>query len=219
MHRGLLYYLLLMFFVDRLSAYIVYFIPSNHIVLPIYALVEVLFFTWFYNYQLFEKPKVPLLLLGVSGAIYICWELVFDFMISVKSAEDFQPYCKVVDNFVIIVFALIYLHKKMSHYTDARWDNLWLNLSVLIFYTCTLIIFLPFNFLVNAASNVTFYFWMLNVILVIMFYGFAGLLIFKQGRAATAAARQFGAVADKKAGTIKRALNIISLRSNIIFKK
>lgn len=220
LYRSLLCYLALMFFVDRLSAYIIYFIPSNHVVLPIYALLELLFFTWFYNYRLFTKPRLYLLLLGGLGSVYIVWELIFDFVINYKGTQGFQPYCKVVDNFIIIIFALNFLYKKMTRFTETRLDNLWLNLSALVFYTFTLIIFLPFNFLVNADSESKFYFWTLNVVLVLFFYGFIGTRIFLFGYRSTRAQRPVTHAGAKAGGTLlKRITHTIASGRAPIFKK
>lgn len=219
LYRGLLFYLFLMFFTERLAVYIVKFIPSNHVVLPIYSFLELAFFTWFYNFRVFKKPKALLLLLGIAGGLYISWELVFDFILNVRDVRTFQPYCKVVDNFVIIIFALSYLHKKMSRYDETRFNNFWLNLAVLVFFTFTLVIFLPFNFLVNASSNVIFYFWTFNIVLVTLFYGFIGVRIFMYGRSITLAEREAVFTDAKERPLLVRIINNIAAGSVGIFKK
>lgn len=219
LHRGLLLYLFLMFFTERLSVYILKFIPSNHVVLPIYAFLELAFFTWFYNFRLFSKPKVPLLLLGAAAGLYISWELIFDFILNVRDIRTFQPYCKVVDNFVIIIFSLSYLHKKMSRYDETRFNNFWLNLTVLVFYTFTLVIFLPFNFLVNASSDVIFYFWAFNVVLIILFYSFISVRIFMYGRSITLLQREALSTDARERPLLLRIINNITAGSMGIFKK
>jgi hypothetical protein len=219
LYRGLLLYLFLMFFTERLSVYILRFTPSNHIVLPIYAFLEVVFFTWFYNFRLFTKPRRLLLLLGFAGSLYIGWELVFNFILKSRDIRTFQPYCKVVDNFIVIIFALSYLHKKMTRFSETRFGNFWLNLAILVFFTFTLIIFLPFNFLVNASSDVIFYFWALNIVLVILFYSFISIRIFLHGRAVTLAERNSIPAEGKEQSLLIKVINTIVAGRAGIFKK
>lgn len=171
--KNIMAYLALMLFTEGLSLLLGFvFKVRNLIVLPVYSLIELCFFLYLYNANLFGKRHKVINVIGIVGALYILAELINDFILNSISPAEFQPYAKVVDNFIIVMLALTFLYEKMSTYTESRWENFGLNIVFLVFYTLNTIIFLPFNFLVNENSGVKFYFWAGNIILAIIYYSY-----------------------------------------------
>lgn len=119
---------------------------------------------------MFRKMHLPLLLLGILGVIYISGEILLYYVFKPVTVKEFQPYAKIADNFVVILMALAYIHERMDGFLERDWGNFRLNMAFLVFFTLTSIIFVPFNFLINAHSNVKFYFWACNGTLIILLY-------------------------------------------------
>ncbi|KAF2519586.1 hypothetical protein E0W68_04375 [Flavobacterium salilacus subsp. salilacus] len=182
LHKTIFFYLLAMLIVDIVSRLLKYFYFNNQIMLLVYSLIELFVFVLLYRNYLFSKKNKILIFTGYLGTIYIIGEIVYYFIINDTKPEQFQPYAKVVDNFIIILLALTFLYEKMNSFKESRWDNFRLNIVVLVFFTLNTLIFLPFNFLVNEASGIKFYFWACNLILVVIFYGFLISEIWRNGR-------------------------------------
>lgn len=179
-HVSILYYMLAMLCVDLISRFFWRY-GNNHIVLLAYSLIEVIGISYFYYKLLLTKKYILTFVINAFVIIYIAWEL-FSYLFFGTDVQHFQPYAKVVDNFMIILLALSFLYEKMNSYKESRWDNFRLNIAVLIFFTLNTLIFLPFNFLVNEKSGIKYYFWTGNVILLLLFYGFLTWLIWQNGR-------------------------------------
>ena len=170
--KSFLFYLALMAFTEFISNYVGQTFGSNHMILPIYCLVELSFFFYLFKKYLFKKQHFVATVFGVIGLAYIAFEFIYNFIYHHVSPQEYQPYAKVVDNFVIIIFSLTYLLEKMSTYSESRWDNFSFNIGLLIYFTLSTIFYLPFNFLVNERTGLKFYFWISNVILTYAFYTF-----------------------------------------------
>jgi hypothetical protein len=107
LHKNVLYYLVLMLCVDILGRVLAAIYGANIIVLPLYSLVEMLFFLYFYNKYLFFKPSRIFIFLGIAGTLYIIAEITQYFILETLNLKQYQPYGKVVDNFVIILMTLM----------------------------------------------------------------------------------------------------------------
>ncbi|MXN91086.1 hypothetical protein GR160_07570 [Flavobacterium sp. Sd200] len=158
---------------------------NNFIVLLVYSLIELVFFVYFYSRFMLNKPNKIIIGLGAVAAVYIVAEIV-QYFANPMYIKQFQPYAKVVDNFVIIIMALAFFYQKMRSFNETRWGNFKLNTVLLIFFTLNTIIFLPFNFLVNDSSGVVFYIWTANGLAISFFYLYLFSLIFKNGKTALA---------------------------------
>jgi hypothetical protein len=166
-------YLILMLGAEVLS-YILGFVfkVSNHIVMPIYSLVELVFFYCFYKRFLFKKLPGYLMICFFAALFYILFEIFYNFIYTYVSIKNYQPYAKVADNFFIILMSFGFLYEKMNNYDESKWDYFRLNIMILSFFTLNTIIFLPFNFLVNETTGLKFYFWMANLVLLFTQYGY-----------------------------------------------
>jgi len=181
MHKSILLYMVLMLGVDLASRFLGSS-GNNLIVLPIFSLIELSFFVFFYNKYLLSQPNKILIGMGVAGALFIVAEILQYFVFNTLNVKQFQPYAKVADNFIVIIMALVFFYQKMNSYSETKWDNFKLNIAILVFFTFNTIIFLPFNFLINESSGVKHYFWIGNLIMVLLFYIYLTSLIWKNGR-------------------------------------
>ena len=186
LHKSILVYLFLMFSVDIVCRIIEKYNHTNIIMLPIFSLVELLYFMHLYNRYLLKKPSKILIGLGSIGIIYICVEFLQYFVFNTLNIKQFQPYSKIVDNFIIIVMALVFYYQKINSFNETKWSNFKLNTAILIYFTINAIVFLPFNFIINENIGVRFYIWTINVIIILLFYSYLTFLVWKNGRRAIA---------------------------------
>jgi len=182
LYKSVLYYLLLMLLVDLTGRILSRTTGTNVILLPVYSLIELCFFFYFYKKHLLRTRHNVVTALGYAGIIYITGEIAYYFILNTFDIKQFQPYAKVVDNFVVILFSLAFFHEKINRFRDSRWDNFTLNIVLLIFFTLNLIFFLPFNFLINEKTGLKFYFWLGNLIITLVFYIYLICLIWSNGR-------------------------------------
>lgn len=174
--RYLWMYMGLLLLCQEVSDYVGEVFKNNHIMLPIYCMAELGFFIAFFNGYLFKKFRVLPLAAGALAMVYIVVEFVNNFVVHYVTPKDFQPYCKIADNFCIIIYCLLYLFEKMK-YHKARTVKFSLTVGLLINFTLSSLFFLPFNFLVNQESALTFYFWIGNVTLLVLYSGFLSFFI------------------------------------------
>jgi uncharacterized membrane protein len=116
--------------------------------------------------------------------LYIVVEFFEYFIFGTLDIKQFQPYSKIVDNFIIIVMALVFYYEKMNSFNETKWSNFKLNTAILIYFTINAIVFLPFNFIINENIGVRFYIWTVNVVIILLFYSYLTILIWKNSRRA-----------------------------------
>ncbi len=175
-HKSITSYLLVMLCVDMTGRLFEYYNGNNLVVLLVYSLVEMMLFVYFYFKYLYKSRYVLLIGFSIIAAAYIVWELIY----FSRDVKQFQSYAKVVDNFVIITLALVFLNEKIRNYKESKLDIFYLNSAVLIFFSVNLIFFLPLNFILN--EKMGFYFWLFNLISTVSFYLYLTHLIWKNAR-------------------------------------
>jgi len=176
-HKGITCYLLVMLCVDMTGRILEYHSRNNLVVLLIYSLVEMLFFVYFYYKYLFKSRHRVLIGLSFLAAGYIIWELIY----FSQDVRQFQSYAKVVDNFVVITLALVFLSDKIRDYKESKLDTFYINAAILVFFTINLIFFLPINFTLNESAG--FYFWLFNLVTTVSFYLYLTFCIWKNRKA------------------------------------
>jgi len=181
LHKSISCYLFLMLCIDAACKIIPYFIGSNLIILPIFSFIELLFFVYFYNKHLLSKPNKIIIGLGLLGMLYIITEFFQYFVFNTVDVKQFQPYAKITDNFIVIIMALVFYYQKMNSFNETWLTNFKLNTVILLYITVNAIIFLPFNFIINASGNAKFYIWTINVAFILLFYLYLTILIWKNG--------------------------------------
>lgn len=179
LHKTIAFYLFLMLSVDITSRFIKEIFSTNLIMLLIYSFVELLFYLYLYRQCLFKKKYLSLSIIGVVGLLYILGEILLFVVFKELNPKEFQPYSKVVDNFIVILMALLFFHEKINAFNDTKWTNFRLNIAILLYFTINLLVFLPFNFLVNESTGLKFYFWTINLIITVLFYIYLTSLIWQ----------------------------------------
>ncbi len=170
-YKFLTIYILIMLCVD-LSTRFLSMYTNNFILFPLYCMLELLFFVYFFTNFFLAKRKKLFMILGALGAVYIFAELLLYFIIDELNIKQFQPDAKVVDNFIIILMCLAFLLEKVNAFKQMDKKLFQLNIVILIFFTVTILVFLPFNFLVNENTGLKFYFWLINIISLVLFYSY-----------------------------------------------
>ncbi|UUC44947.1 hypothetical protein [Flavobacterium cerinum] len=151
---------------------------NNLIFIILFSLLELIIFAILYQFCFFEKKSRTLFLLTLVASGFIIWELS---SLHKVAPQQFQSYSKVMDAFVILLFALAYFFQKVGKYKTTQTEQLRLNAAILIFFSLHLLFFLPINFLINVSSGLKFYFWTANLVLTLFFYAFINWEIWKNG--------------------------------------
>lgn len=180
-NRSITVYLIVMLCAEIASNIISLFLPNNIVGFPVYCLVELCLFVYFYNTYFLSKRYVALIVLNILAILFILWEIV---TFSFTSAKDFQSYAKVFDNFSVILLALTYSYEKLEQPNAAKWTNFRLNTVILIFFTINLILFLPFNFIINDNAGIQFYFWQGILLTTVAFYAYLAYLLLQNSKKA-----------------------------------
>jgi hypothetical protein len=185
LHKSLRTYLFLMLVVDITSKVLGRVYNNNLILLPIFSFVELAFFIYFYNVYLLKKRNYVLMGIGLTGLMFIIAEFLQYFIFNTLDIKQFQPYAKVTDNFIIVLMALTFYLQKMNDFRETKWDNLRLNTVILIFFTLNAIMFLPYNFIINSTGDAKFYIWTINMIIMLLFYTYLAIAIWRNCRSKT----------------------------------
>ena len=167
-----------MLLVDVSSRIFEYYYKNNLIILVLYSLSELLLFIYFYYKYLFKSRHRVVFAICSLSVLYILWELITFKRLETK---DFQSYAKVADNFAVISLVLAFYYERINRFKESKWDYFQLNAVILVFFSMTLIFFLPFNFIING-SGLQFYFWLGILVTTILFYLYLTWYLWKNGR-------------------------------------
>jgi hypothetical protein len=179
LHKAIMVYLAMMLVTDVLCDYVGHKYGNNFIILHIYSFAELAFMIYLYQKMLFRKRHTTLLIMGIMALLYIITEILVLYVFNSIVVKDFQPYAKVVDNFMIILMAFAYLQERISRYREIEWGNFRLNMAFLVYFTINTLFFVPLNFLINAGTDVKFYFWTGHVALLLLLYLYLSLKLLK----------------------------------------
>ncbi|OJJ20595.1 hypothetical protein BKI52_19265 [marine bacterium AO1-C] len=150
----------------------------NLFVVPFFAITELIIFSAIYYLHLLKRsPKV--FLLGLFGAMLIIMDILFLSQLFV--IEQYQTYSKVISDFLIIVYCLLY-YRQLLKTNEPNAFYLKLNAGVLSYFVINLLIFSSLNFLVNESINLVIVFWVLNVVASSAFYLFLTYQIWQHGK-------------------------------------
>ena len=181
--KKLVLYLVLMGLVEVLSYFMGYVLKiSNYILLPFYCFLELSFFLYLYKRFFLKRNFFIFNIVGLLALTYILGETLWFFVLNKSDTANFQPYCKVADNFIIICLALTFLYNKMAEYNETRWDKFWINIVFLLYFTFDMLFFLPFSFIVSANNNIKFIFWILHQMALLALYSYLLIQVIKDVR-------------------------------------
>ncbi|RYD86285.1 MAG: hypothetical protein EOP54_30595 [Sphingobacteriales bacterium] len=175
--------MLLMEFLGHLFSNLLF--GNNLMLLHIYSFTELAFMLYLFKKHLLRQMHPVLTVIGYAGLAYIVAEMLLIFVFEGLDVKQFQPYAKVIDNFITIVFTLAFLHETMSRFSEMQWGSLRLAMVFLVFFTLNTLFFLPFNFMVNEGTGIKFYFWTGHIVLVLCYYLYLTVEIWRNGRTQT----------------------------------
>jgi hypothetical protein len=181
-HLSLLIYLALMLAMEFSTTLVGRLLGNNHMVLPVFALTELCFFAYFYRrFFLLEKFRRVFLPPFVAASLLIIIEFIYYFTLHKANPHVYQPYSKVAENLVVLGMAFVVLNDTMSG-KDAgtTYQGFWFNIAVIMYFSFSTVFFLPFNFMVNAPTDIKFAFWMTHTLSIIGFYGFLTVRILRK---------------------------------------
>lgn len=177
-NRLLLFYIIVSLAFDLLSRIIGEINGNNLILWPLLGLMELLIFSKLYL-KLIQGKKRVLTLLAAIGAVYMLAEIAF---IDSGNQTSFQPYSKVVASFLIVLMVCIYFLQQIKQEQKIVKPHLYLNFAILIFFALNLVLLVPLNFLINQASDLTFYVLFIYMIVNLIFYTYLIYFIWKNGK-------------------------------------
>lgn len=177
--KWLVIYLIVALIFDFSSRYIGTFYKNNLILIPAFALVDLSFFTVIYSKFLIKKNRhyfsLPFLLLS----LFILYEII---VLRKVDAADFQSYSRIFVNFYITLLSIIYYVNNLTDLTVKSKDKMKLNQIILMYFTLSLVLFLPNNFTINTGMDLKFYIWLLILLITLLFYIFITLQIWRNGK-------------------------------------
>lgn len=180
--KYVLLYFVMALAADGISRILATQFGNNLIMIPLYGLLEILYFLILYYFILkIVKSNLwlALLLMTLSFTIY---ETINS--LNVEPA-NFNSYSRVMAAICIVLSAIAYYIKNIKLNIKNITGELRLNTFIFIFYSLNLLFFLPLNFLINLDSEVKYYFWIANLLITILFYISLIYWIWKHGRIQT----------------------------------
>ncbi|MFL9842846.1 hypothetical protein [Flavobacterium rhizosphaerae] len=177
-YRSLSIFLGLMLIIELAMRLLGNILGYNYIFQPYYAITEIAFFIYFYNKYLLSKKYKALLALQVFICVYDMAEILY-YAFNPVSPAQFQSYGKPLGNFLVIIMVLTYFYEKINSFDAHRAKHIGFNLMVFLYFSCSTLVFLPFNFMLNESTGIKFYFWTFNAVLIFIFYSYLCLQIIK----------------------------------------
>lgn len=182
MFRTLYVFILIMTITEWGVAYYAQIMGSNAILFAGYCIIEICFYNYFYNKHILYKKNKFAIGLSALAIAYIVFEWTNNFIFKTIDHIQYQPYCKVISNFIIVIYTLIFFYEIANSYKAVEQERFRLNIAILITYTLTALVFLPYNYLVNEKTGINFIFWTLNVLITFLFYGYLIIMLWKNGK-------------------------------------
>lgn len=179
-HRLLIVYLVVAFITDLLLRYFGFVSKRqyNLFIVPFFAFVELLIFGFVYYHTFFSKATKILWIVLSFVVLLIVDALFFSHLFD---AKKFQTYSKVITNFAIIAFCLLFYWQELKSDMPNR-NLLILNAGVILYFAVNLIIFSSLNFYVNAPMYLLAAFVILNILSAVFFYLFLIYHIWQRGK-------------------------------------
>ncbi len=177
-YRVLLLFIVLSLLAD-ITARILGEIYNNNLIITMgFPLIEIILFTFLYQKQLFSKKSIPLLTLSVIGSIYCLYE-ISNFRMS--NVTEFTSYSKTFINITIIAMCIKYFFEVIEKNQTISSGISKLNSANLLFFSYSVIYFIPINFLINVSWDLKYWFWFVNILVHLAYYIFISREIWKNG--------------------------------------
>lgn len=181
-HRILVWYLIASLIVDLTSRYIGLFSTNryNLFLIPLWGFIELFIFSIIYIKMILEiKNKVPLGFILLVH-LFILFELFFSPLI--HSRQHYISFGKPLANLIIILYCMIFFYRLVIGHKNFKKKYSALNNLIFIFYSINLLLYLFINFLVNEDKLLVTYFWLFNLVSVLLFNLILILIIWRNGK-------------------------------------
>ncbi|MCC7454617.1 MAG: hypothetical protein IT222_10655 [Crocinitomix sp.] len=180
LYKCLYFYLCLAFVFNIISVVVGFRLGNNMVVVQIYGFFELLTFTLIYRFFLLKKLAGNILLfVGIIGMAYILLE---NTLIDFYDLKTLQYYSRAIDPFTIVLASLFFFAEKLGQSKEINKSNMILNAVVLVYFSLNLIMILPINYLVNADTELKFYFLLSNAFVTTLFYIYLTYSLWKNGK-------------------------------------
>lgn len=177
-HRLFFCYLSMALLVDILSRFFGIFLRNNLLLIPLFGLLELGFFTVLYwRFFLQKQPRI-LLIVPLAALGFIVWETSLG---SWLTPERFHAYSRVVDPIAVVFMCMLHF-REIGDAFPVPAERMRLNSGILLFFSLNMVFFLPVNFLINVPAQLKFWFWLANFFLTLLFYAFLIREIWKNGK-------------------------------------
>lgn len=179
MHWILLAYLAVELLLELISRYFGTTGNRNNLIfLSIAGLIDVVFYTSFYQFFLFGKRRLWLGI--VSGAIFIL--LLYMGMNKSVNATIFNSYDKVISNALVVLYAIVSSFDLITGEAPVRREVMRINAVVLLAYALDILFALTLNFLINVDRSYAIYFFVLRVAFIQLLYLIFGITLWQTGK-------------------------------------
>lgn len=175
-NRLLLIYLFVCLFFDLLNRVWGEFSNNNLFLFPYFSFAEMFFF-FIYFRKIYERKTWWLSLICVASSGFMLYEA---FILRNTAPINFQSYSKSLSAIVILLytFDVLFGILKKSKLEIKEFKILGV---LLIYFSLNAILFLPFNFLINAPTHIIVCFWIMYVLLTLVYYILIVAEIWKNG--------------------------------------
>lgn len=179
MHWVLLAYLIIELLLEQISRYFGTTGNRNNLIfLSVSGLIDVVFYTLFYQLFLFEKRRLWLGILSGSVLLLLLWMG----MNKSVNATIFNSYDKVISNALVVLYAIVSSFDLISGKGPVRKEVMRINAAVLLAYSLDILFSMTFNFLINVDQSYVIYFFILRVAFIQLLYFIFGFTLWKTGK-------------------------------------
>ena len=181
-YRIVVVYLAICFVTDLLTRYLGAYshMKYNLFMIPIFGFLELVVFSILYYKHILRIKSNYLLLFIVAMLLLILSEIAFAPRLFHR--ETFHSYGKVIADVSVLFFCLLYYVQVFKGHIPVNSGCSVLNSVVFVYYSVNLLIFLAVNFLVNAKLTYVVFFWVVNLISMVLFYLILIYLIWRNGK-------------------------------------
>jgi len=181
-YRIIVVYLTICFVTDLLYRYLGIYshLKYNLFLIPIFGFLELVVFSILYYRHILQNKSNSLMLFIGTMLLLILSEIAF--ATKLFHRETFHSYGKVIADASVVFFCLLYYWKVFKGQIPINSEYTLLNAAIFVYYSVNLFIFLSVNFLVNAKLNFVVFFWVVNLISMVLFYLILIYLIWQNGR-------------------------------------
>jgi len=147
------------------------FTEYNLYLIPLLGVFELFVFSAMYDRCLMKNRSMPMLIIRVLLYFYLAYDFVDTLVF--HEVRYFNAYGRIIMDMYILSYGIMYFRKAFKNESvDINKTHLLFNTGVLIYFGFNFIFFSSVNFLVNTELDIIIWFWIVNAIVVELFYLF-----------------------------------------------